>query len=417
MKKIFTLFAISMIAVCAMAGNHVLKLTQTNSCANAWDTQLFINVKNLQPNKNYVVYLDVKASEPVTLGTEEMDNQQTDHKDPYNNSAVFNYTDELNVTTDWTTGTVHFKGVTDVNCSAEGHGKHEAFEFAASALLINVGKVNGELYIDNIVVKDEEGNVVFSNDFESSATLAPNNKSADAYYPGWQVNDGKTWEIEELMDHVVEDYMLKIDVSKVMPNSWDSQVLINIPTMNVSSHYAVYMSVKASVETPKIGAFIEDTKSSNKDPYGNSADLKYSNDIALTTEWAQTESIFSYQDDEQQWIGTTDGKFPYDRLVLQLGAFAGTMYVDNIKIVEVETGNIQIVDFKDGIAGIADKRSYHDQVSVAKVESDCPEFETPTGIHDVVLKADNANVMYNIAGQRVQNAKGIVIMNGKKVVF
>lgn len=38
-------------------------------------------------------------------------------------------------------------------------------------------------------------------------------------------------------------------------------------------------------------------------------------------------------------------------------------------------------------------------------------------IQTVETKSQNSGVMYNIAGQRVQNAKGIVIKNGKKFVF
>lgn len=44
-------------------------------------------------------------------------------------------------------------------------------------------------------------------------------------------------------------------------------------------------------------------------------------------------------------------------------------------------------------------------------------FDVITGISDVTANKDNANApMYNIAGQRINNAKGIVIKNGKKVI-
>lgn len=39
------------------------------------------------------------------------------------------------------------------------------------------------------------------------------------------------------------------------------------------------------------------------------------------------------------------------------------------------------------------------------------------GIENITVSQNNANVMYNIAGQRVNQAKGLVIMNGKKMIM
>lgn len=43
--------------------------------------------------------------------------------------------------------------------------------------------------------------------------------------------------------------------------------------------------------------------------------------------------------------------------------------------------------------------------------------EESDGISNINVNKSENNVMYNIAGQRVNNAKGLVIMNGKKVMF
>lgn len=196
MKKFFTLFAIAMIAFSASAQNHALKLTQAEAKANPWDTQVFIKVKNLEPNTKYTVYFDVLGESSFNISTEEIDDVQTDHKDPYNASGVFNYTENVDVTTTWSTGHASFKGITNVNCSTEGHdATHSNFEFAATALLIGAGKTAGALYIDNVVVKNEAGNVVYTQDFESNPTLAEYDTSTDAHYPGWQ---GATWTIVEV---------------------------------------------------------------------------------------------------------------------------------------------------------------------------------------------------------------------------
>ena len=51
-----------------------------------------------------------------------------------------------------------------------------------------------------------------------------------------------------------------------------------------------------------------------------------------------------------------------------------------------------------------------------EVESTYTPWVDPTGISNVSVAYSKSNVMYNIAGQRVNNAKGFVIMNGKKYV-
>lgn len=209
----------------------------------------------------------------------------------------------------------------------------------------------------------------------------------------------------------IDDYMVKVDLSEAKENSWDSQLLINIPqALTVGKTYEIKLSVKGSVaaesipgdgQKPQFGSLIEDTKSSNKDQWGNSADLQYTGIFSIGTNWAEVS------------LGETNGNFPFNRLILQIGHYQGTLYVDNVKFIEKESGEVIIEDFKDGIAGKADKRSYHNHVTVTKAESDCPG--TATGITNITSTTDNAS-MFNIAGQRVNSAKGLVIKNGKKCI-
>lgn len=194
--------------------NHVLKLTQDAAKANPWDTQVFINIKNLKEGEKYTIEFDVLGGAEFTLGTETIDDAQTEHMTEWNASAVFNYTEEVNVTTSWAKGIVTAPGVTDVNCHSHCTPKteggsishasgstsscnvavHEKTTYAATAILLNVGKTVGELCIDNVVVKDGEGNVVYTEDFEN-AKVAADNKTATAYFPGWQ---GAKWSIVEM---------------------------------------------------------------------------------------------------------------------------------------------------------------------------------------------------------------------------
>ena len=211
MKKFLLSIAAVMLSVSAFAENHVLKLTQDAAKANPWDTQVFANIKNLNEGEKYTIEFDVMGGAEFKMGTETIDDAQKEHMTEWNASAVFNYTEEINVSTDWGKGLITAPGVTTVNChthctpKTEGGeishangstsscnvAQHADTKYAATAILLNVGKTVGELLIDNIVVKDSNGNVVFTEDFED-ATVVADNKTATAYYPGWQ---GAKWEI------------------------------------------------------------------------------------------------------------------------------------------------------------------------------------------------------------------------------
>ena len=217
MKKIFTLIAAALMAVNVSAANKVLKITGTADKVNPWDIQCFINLKNLEKGKAYVVKFDVytTAGTEFKIGTEAIDETQTEHKNEWNNSAVFNYTEELTLTNQKSEAVINFPGKTKVTCHShctakpgmeidhkDGNTKNcdpeilENFEYAASALLLNIGTLPKDaiIYIDNVKVYDEAGKLLSSEDFEN-ATVAEYDKTKTAYYLGWQ--KAATFEIVE----------------------------------------------------------------------------------------------------------------------------------------------------------------------------------------------------------------------------
>ena len=217
MKKLFTLIAAALMAVNVSAANKVLKITGTADKANPWDIQCFINLKNLEKGKAYVVKFDVytTAGTEFKIGTEAIDDIQTEHMNEWNNSAVFNYTEELTLTNQKSEAVINFPGKTTVTCHSHCTAKPgmtinhdggnietcdpeilENYEYAATALLLNVGKMPKDaiIYIDNVKVYDEAGKLLSSEDFEN-ATVAEYDKTKTAYYLGWQ--NAATFEIVE----------------------------------------------------------------------------------------------------------------------------------------------------------------------------------------------------------------------------
>lgn len=86
----------------------------------------------------------------------------------------------------------HTNGNTE-NCDPE---ILENYEYAATALLLNIGKLPKDaiLYIDNVKVYDEAGNLLSTEDFEN-ATVAEYDNTKTVYYLGWQ--GGANFEIAD----------------------------------------------------------------------------------------------------------------------------------------------------------------------------------------------------------------------------
>ena len=216
MKKFLTLVAAAFMAVNVSAANKVLKITGTaDNPGEPHTRQCFINLKNVQKGKPNVVKFDVYTSSDTEfeIGTEAIDDSQTAHKDQWNNSAVFSYTDGLTITKDRKEVAVHFPGKTTVDCATH-KDKLENFEYAASALLLNIGKLPKDaiLYIDNVKVYDEEDNLLFSEDFEN-ATVAKYDKTKTAYFLEWQ--GGANFEIaDENATYIPSVDLANLDFSK-----------------------------------------------------------------------------------------------------------------------------------------------------------------------------------------------------------
>lgn len=216
MKKFLTLVAAAFMAVSVSAANKVLKITGTiDNPGEPHTRQCFINLKNVQKGKPNVVMFDVYTSSDTefTIGTEAIDDSQTDHKDQWDHSAVFSYTDGLTITKDRKEVAVHFPGKTTVDCYTH-KDKLEDFEYAASALLLNIGKLPKDaiLYIDNVKVYDEEGNLLSSEDFEN-ATVAAYDKTKTAYFLEWQ--KGANFEIaDENATYISSVDLANLDFSK-----------------------------------------------------------------------------------------------------------------------------------------------------------------------------------------------------------
>lgn len=218
MKKLLTLVAAAFMAVSVSAANKVLKITGTaDNPGEPHTRQCFINLKNVQKGKPNVVKFDVytTAGTEFKIGTEAIDETQKEHMTEWNASAVFSYTEELTLTNKKSEAVINFPGKTKVTCHTHctakpgmeidhtgGNTKNcdpeilENYEYAATALLLNIGKLPKDaiLYIDNVKVYDADGNLLSTENFDN-ATVGEYDATKTVHYPGWQ--GGANFEIAD----------------------------------------------------------------------------------------------------------------------------------------------------------------------------------------------------------------------------
>ena len=359
MKKLLTLVAAAFMAVSVSAANKVLKITGTaDNPGETYSRQCFINLKNVQKGKPNVVKFDVYTSSDTEfkIGTQAIDDIQTDHKNEWNNSAVFNYTEELTLTNEKSEAVINFPGKTTVTCHSHctaksgmeidhknGNTKNcdpeilEDYEYAATALVLNVGKLPKDaiLYIDNVKVYDEEGNLLSSEDFEN-ATVAAYDKTKTAYYIGWQgganfeiANENATYissltlanldftkegakaiggwgkdfksEIKDGVDVITftkqeQPYNVQVDFENVYPKG--AKIQLTMEAMG-----SVEGSIKAGLQNPN--------------NYQGCGDFE---DINLTTDYQTIIKTVTCSGDNAK------------RLLLSVGNYGGTISIKSVKI-------------------------------------------------------------------------------------
>lgn len=119
--------------------------------------------------------------------------------------------------------------------------------------------------------------------------------------------------------------------------AWDNQAnyTLNAPLIE-GKQYTLTMKVKASVACD-MAFWPIDTKSSNKNEWGNSKDVQYLDNFKITTNWAT-----------YTWKFTAE--FPLDRLDFEFGKLNGSIYIDDIKLSDDEYGvdAVQNGDFEAG---------------------------------------------------------------------
>lgn len=172
MKKLFILSSVALMAGAAFADNYALKVTTPEAKPNAWDSQVFINFPApLEAGKAYTLKMDVKGSYnlepkegqwgPEAIQPIVQDNN-SENRDQWGGPNDLQYLSHFTVTEEW---------VNDVlDCNGNAIVTDGAFPY--SRLLLNLGNLDGDIYIDNVRMVDAEGNEAFNITFDTEAEQA-----------------------------------------------------------------------------------------------------------------------------------------------------------------------------------------------------------------------------------------------------
>lgn len=366
MKKLLTLGAAAFMAVSVSAANKVLKITGTaDNPGETYSRQCFINLKNVQKGKPNVVKFDVytTAGTEFKIGTEAIDETQTEHMTEWNASAVFSYTEELTLTNQKSEAVINFPGKTTVTCHShctakpgmtidhtKGNTKNcdpeilENYEYAATALLLNIGKLPKDaiLYIDNVKVYDADGNLLSTENFDN-ATVGEYEATKTVHYPGWQ--GGANFEIADenatyisSLDLANLDFsngataiggwgggftseIIKddgVDVDRITFTKQEQPYNVQVDFENVypkGAKIQLTMVAKGSVEG-SIKAGLQ-----NPDNYRGCGDFE---DINLTTDYQTIIKTVTCSGDNAK------------RLLLNVGQYDGTISIKSVKIVALD---------------------------------------------------------------------------------
>ena len=372
MKKLLTLVAAAFMAVNVSAANKVLKITGTADAPGAdYSRQCFINLKNVQKGVPNVVKFDVYTSSDTQfkIGTEAIDDRQTEEKNEWGFSAVFSNTGELTLTKTKSEAVIRFPGKANVSCHshckpkelgafinhAGGNtndcypGYHRDFEYAASALLLNIGQLPKDaiIYIDNVKVYDADDNLLSTEDFEN-ATVAADDKTKTVYYLGWQ--GGANFEIaDENATYSSSVELADIDFTKdaqaiggwngLVTNDFKSEIIqdgkdnVNLITFtpqkepyNVQVNFEnVYpKGAKIKLEMVARGSKTGSIQAGLQNPDNYAGECGNFEDIDLTTVYQTFTKEVTCSGDNAR------------RLLLNVGTYTGTIYIKSVNIVALD---------------------------------------------------------------------------------
>lgn len=202
--------------------------------------------------------------------------------------------------------------------------------------------------------------------------------------------------------------VLMVNNGSAGSNPWDKQCSTKLKTaMKKGSTYVVTVQVKAD-NAGDFALWPIWTTSSNRDQWGNSADVQYLDGKTVKKDWTQLKWEFN-------------ASFAHDKLQFVFGKIGGRIYFDEVscKLKGSDTEMVVNGNFEDN------DLSNWEVLGYAGQSMNIMEMDNPLGISTLSMDNTfkNQNVIYDLKGRKVGTKheweslpSGIYIINGRKIV-
>jgi len=185
-------------------------------------------------------------------------------------------------------------------------------------------------------------------------------------------------------------------------NQWDNEAIVKLAIpMEKGKSYVIRATMKAD-DPSDFAIWPRYDASTNRDQWGNSADIQYLSSYNLTTQF-------------QEFSWTMKADHPHDVIIFAIGKMGGNIYIDDLSCMEqggstemIANGTFDSDDLSNWsvLSWTGQKMSVQEDASTA-IES--------------VLSSESAatKTVYDLQGRRIkgQPSKGLYIIEGKKTVI
>lgn len=183
-------------------------------------------------------------------------------------------------------------------------------------------------------------------------------------------------------------------------NAWDKEVFCNLAVkMEAGKDYVIKARMKAD-QTGGCSLWPRWDASTNRDQWGNSADIQYLSSYNLTTQF-------------QEFSWTMKADHPHDVIIFAIGKMGGNTYIDDLSCQEQGGSQEMIANGtfdSDDLANWSVLSWTGQKMSVQE--------DATTAIGRIVNRESSDCPVFDLQGRRVnsQPAKGLYIIGGKKTV-
>ena len=185
-------------------------------------------------------------------------------------------------------------------------------------------------------------------------------------------------------------------------NQWDNEAIVKLAIpMEKGKSYVIRATMKAD-DPSDFAIWPRYDASTNRDQWGNSADIQYLSSYNLTTQF-------------QEFSWTMKADHPHDVIIFAIGKMGGNIYIDDLSCME-QGGSTEMI-----ANGTFDSDNLTNWSVLSWTGQKMSVQEDASTAIESVLSSESAatKTVYDLQGRRIsgQPSKGLYIIEGKKTVI